>query len=93
MSYLHSFNFLAKLLETHSNAASELKILANTSGRTTESLSSKFEVIRLNKSLIYFELDLTLKFGWHPNDIMKLQVLSVRSVSPRLPERAKFLSC
>ena len=51
-----SLTFLAKLLETLSNGASELITLDNASGRTTDPLSSKLEVIRLMKSLMYFEL-------------------------------------
>jgi hypothetical protein len=38
----------------------------------TAPLSSKFEVIRLMKSLIYFESPFTPKDGWHPNEKMKL---------------------
>ena len=50
VSCLHNLTFLAKMLETNSNGASELKNHLNASGSTTEPLSSKLEVIRLMKS-------------------------------------------
>lgn len=59
VSFRKSLTFLARLLETVSNYASELTTLEKTSGRTTAPFSSKFVDIRLIKSLMYFESPFT----------------------------------
>jgi hypothetical protein len=75
VSCLQSFNFLARLLETVSNTASELITFEKTSGRRTEPVStSKLVVNKSSKSLMYFEVAPTPIEGWHPNENIKLPI-------------------
>ena len=87
VSFRKSLTFLARLLETVSNYASELTTLEKTSGRTTAPFSSKFVDMRLIKSLMYFESPFTPKDGWHPNEKMKLPYCAdgTESSPPRPP--------